>query len=97
MEFLSGRSGLTNLLSVKKMVTKAKNVGSDVDICFLDFSRTFDPVNPRIIYAKLTAIRVSDRLVIWIRNYIAARTFQMRMDDALSNKVTDLNCVDKVI
>lgn len=62
-EFLSGRSYLANLPSAVTMINRAEDEGSDVDFCFLDFSKIFDVVNNRIIWAKLLALRVSSCLV----------------------------------
>lgn len=83
--FVTGRSCLTNLLSTLNMITQLMDNGEDVDMCFLDFSKAFDIVNHRIICAKLTALGVSPEVVGWVRSFLANRTFQVRIDDVVSD------------
>lgn len=67
------------------MVTNAMNEGSDVGLYFLDFTKAFDVVNYRTFWAKFTAVAVIDHLVTYIRSLLAAKTFQVRIGNAMSN------------
>lgn len=83
---LSDRSCLADLFNVVNMVNKAMNDGSDVDFCFLDFTKSFDLVNHQILSAMLKTLRVTDRLLTCIRNFLTAITFQVRIDNGLFNE-----------
>lgn len=65
---------------------KAIYEASDINLCFIDFSKTFYVVNHWIIYAKLVDLGISNHLVTWIRNVFADRTLQMQIVHALSNE-----------
>lgn len=61
---LSDRWHLTNLLRVVNVVSEATGEGSYTNLCLLNFSKAFDVVKSRIIYAKLAALKIADHQVI---------------------------------
>lgn len=50
------------------------DLGSDINLWFLDFSKAFDVVKHQIICTKLPALGASDHMITWIRSIHAART-----------------------
>ena len=51
--FLPAKSCLSNLLVLEDKVTKLLDEGNYVDLIYLDFAKDFDPVNHRLLCAKL--------------------------------------------
>lgn len=66
---VSDRSCLTNLLNAVNILTKVVDEGSDVNLCFLYFSKAFSGVNHRILADKFAALVVSDHLITWIEKH----------------------------
>ena len=51
--FISGKSGITQLLEFMEDITESIDNGKDVDIVYLDFSKAFDKVAHRRLIKKL--------------------------------------------
>lgn len=81
--FSNGRSSMTNFRSALNTVTQLRNNGKVVKICFLEFSKVFDFVNHRFLYAKLTVIGVSlmvlvGLIVSWLSTHCAYWRYDLR-------------------
>lgn len=47
-------------------VTKLLDAGEDIDLYIFDFSKTFDAVNHRVVYATPVSLGVHPKVVAWI-------------------------------
>lgn len=56
-----------------------------VELCFLDFHKAFVVGEYWILCANFTNLVVSNHLAIWVRNFLSARNFHVRVGNALSN------------
>ena len=61
--FLKARSCLTNLLCFWEEITKWIDVGSPVDIIYLDFQKAFDKVPHQRLLLKLKAHGIGDGII----------------------------------
>ncbi|KAK4806849.1 hypothetical protein QYF61_012570 [Mycteria americana] len=68
--FMKGRSCLTNLISFYDKVTHLVDEGKTVDVVYLDFSKAFDTVSPRILLEKLAAHSLDGRTLRWVKNWL---------------------------
>jgi len=68
--FMKGRSCLTNLISFYDQVTHLVDKGKDVDIIYLDFSRTFDTVPHSILLEKLADHGLNGCTLRKIKNWV---------------------------
>ena len=64
--FLKARSCLTNMLCFLEEITKWIDVGSPVDIIYLDFQKAFDKVPHQRLLLKLKAHGIGDSITDWI-------------------------------
>ena len=64
--FLKARSCLTNMLCFLEEITKWIDVGSPVDIIYLDFQKAFDKVPHQRLLLKLKAHGIGDSVTDWI-------------------------------
>ena len=64
--FLKARSCLTNMLCFLEEITKWIDVGSPVDIIYLDFQKAFDKVPHQRLLLKLKAHGIRDSITDWI-------------------------------
>ncbi|CAH8605723.1 unnamed protein product [Dicrocoelium dendriticum] len=85
--FRRQRSCLSNLLLARDSWTTAADSGQETHVIFLDFAKAFDKVDHKILLRKLSSYGVSGDLMDWIRNYLQNRTFQVRVDGALSPRI----------
>ena len=60
--FLKARSCLTNMLCFLEEITKWIDVGSPVDIIYLDFQKAFDKVPHQRLLLKLKAHGIGDSI-----------------------------------
>ncbi len=60
--FLPRRSTVTNLLSAEETITRWFVEGDTVDIIYLDFAKTFDSVNHRLLLIKLKCYGIAPQL-----------------------------------
>ncbi len=66
--FLPRRSTLTNLLSAEETVTRWLDEGDTVDIVYLDFAKSFDSVNHRLLLTKLKCYGIAPSVINWIES-----------------------------
>lgn len=73
------------------------NNRDDVDMCFLDFGKTFDIVNHRIICLKLATFGVSPHVVGLVQNFLANPLFQVVTNDVISEEQPSLVTFPKAL
>ena len=78
--FLKARSCLTNMLCFLEEITKWIDVGSPVDIIYLDFQKAFDKV-----LLKLKAGGIRDSINDWIEQWLTDRRQRVVADGEVSN------------
>ena len=83
--FLKARSCLTNMLCFLEEITKWIDVGSQVDIIYLDFQKAFDKVPHQRLLLKLKAHGIGDSITDWIEQWLTDRRQRVVVDGEVSN------------
>ena len=83
--FLKARSCLTNMLCFLEEITKCIDVGSPVDIIYLDFQKAFDKVPHQRLLLKLKARGIGDSITDWIEQWLTDRRQLFVVDGEISN------------
>ena len=83
--FLKTRSCLTNMLCFWEEITKWIDVGSPVDIIYLDFQKAFDKVPHQRLLLKLKAHGIGDSISDWIEQWLTDRRQRVVVDGEVSN------------
>ena len=82
--FLKARSCLTNMLCFLEEITKWIDVGSPVDIIYLDFQKAFDKVPHQRLLLKLKAHGIGDSITDWIAQWLTDRRQRVVVDGEVS-------------
>ncbi len=82
--FLPRRSTLTNLLVAEELIIKWLDEGSAVDLIYLDFYKTFDSVNHRLLLHKLRGYGIAPVVISWIECFLSRGTFQVNINGTIS-------------
>lgn len=82
--FTSGRSVVTNLLCCLNDWTAEVDMGQDIDIIYLDFSKAFDKVPRERLLKKLNRIGIRGQLLNWISAFLSERKFSVRIQSSSS-------------
>ena len=93
--FLKARSCLTNMLCFLEEITKWIDVGSPVDIIYLDFQKAFDKVPHQRLLLKLKAHGIGDIITDWIEQWLTDRRQRVVVDGEVSNWKSVLSGVPK--
>ena len=83
--FFKARSCLTNMLCFLEEITKWIDVGSPVDIIYLDFQKAFDKVPHQRLLLKLKAHGIGDSITDWIEQWLTDRRQRVVVDGEVSN------------
>ena len=83
--FLKARSCLTNMLCFLEEITKWIDVGSPLDIIYLDFQKAFDKVPYQRLLLKLKAHGIGDSITDWIEQWLTDRRQRVVVDGEVSN------------
>ena len=83
--FLKARSCLTNMLCFLEEIIKWIDVGSPVDIIYLDFQKAFDKVPHQRLLLKLKAHGIGDSITDWIEQWLTDRRKCVVVDGEISN------------
>ena len=83
--FLKARSCLTNMLCFLEEITKWIDVGSPVDIIYLDFQKAFDKVPHQRLLLKLKVHGIGDSITDWIEQWLTDRRQRVVVDGEVSN------------
>ena len=82
--FRRRRSCSTNLLCSLDEITRCLNKGQEVEFYYLDFQKVFDSVNHRLLIPKSNAYRISQRVLIWLAQYLNDRTYTVAVEVLIS-------------
>ena len=83
--FLKARSCLTNMLCFLEEITKWIDVGSPVDIIYLDFQKALNKVPHQRLLLKLKAHGIGDSITDWIEQWLTDRRQRVVVDGEVSN------------
>ena len=83
--FLKARSCLTYMLCFLEEITKWIDLGSPVDIIYLDFQKAFDKVPHQRLLLKLKAHGIGDSITDWIEQWLTDRRQRVVVDGEVSN------------
>ena len=83
--FFKARSCLTNMLCFLEEITKWIDVGSPLDIIYLDFQKAFDKVPHQRLLLKLKAHGIGDSITDWIEQWLTDRRQRVVVDGEVSN------------
>lgn len=84
--FTKGKSTGTQLLETVQDWALYINKNQQFDCVYFDLAKAFDRVeHPRLIH-KLTVLNIDRRSVEWIRNYLSARRFRVRVNGSCSDE-----------
>ena len=82
---IKARLCLTNMLCFLEEITKWIDVGSPVDIIYLDFQKAFDKVPHQRLLLKLKAHGIGDSITDWIEQWLTDRRQRVVVDGEVSN------------
>lgn len=83
--FLPFRSTVLQLLKFMDILTNAVDSGDEVDVIYTDLEKAFDKISHERLLFKLREYKVHDEIIRWIRSYLSGRTFQVKIDNDLSD------------
>ncbi|KAJ7415843.1 hypothetical protein WISP_75817 [Willisornis vidua] len=63
--FIRGKSCLSNLISFYDQITHLADQGKSVNAFFLDFSKAFDAVSPRILLDTMSSTQLDKNIMWW--------------------------------
>ena len=78
--FRAGRSCLSQLLAHQDNITRLLEMGKNVDVVYLDFSKAFDKVDFDITLWKLHQLGIRGKLHAWIHNFLVHRQQSVVID-----------------
>lgn len=78
--FYSGRSTTTNLTVFSEYCLSALELGGQIEVIYTDFSKAFDKVSIKILYAKLQAMGFHSNFLMWIESYLSHRMCKVVVD-----------------
>ncbi len=68
----------------EELITKWFDGGSAVDLIYLDFFKTFDSANQRLLLDKLRGYGIAPIIISSFKCFLSRQTFQMNVNGALS-------------
>ena len=71
------RSTLTQLLHHMDSVLEILERNENVDILYLDLAKAFDRVNHQLLFHKLENMKVTGKMLAWIKQFLTGRTQQV--------------------
>jgi hypothetical protein len=84
--FRKGRSTCTNLLECLNDWTLYLQSGYGTIVIYVDFSKAFDVVSHRKLFARLQSYGINGTLLQWLRNFFTGRTHKTKVGFSLSDK-----------
>lgn len=84
--FLPKKSTVTNLLEYVTCVAEALDKREQIDALYLDFSKAFDKISHRILFAKLDNFGIAGPLLSWFKSYVSERSLSAVFNGARSEK-----------
>lgn len=71
--FIKNKSVVSNLTLFTQYAMETVESGSQLDVCYLDYSRAFDKLNINIFITKLEALGVRRPMLQWLLNFLSNR------------------------
>lgn len=84
--FTKGRSTATQLLETVQDWAEYVNKTQQFDCVYFDLAKAFDRVDHSRLLKKLELCNVDKRSIAWIKDYLSARTFRVRVNGSLSDE-----------
>lgn len=81
--FMRGKSTATQLVTMTHEWALHVNNKRNFDCVYFDLSKAFDRVNHGLLLKKLSATGLDDRSVSWVKCYLEARSFVVKVNDTL--------------
>jgi len=88
--FTKGTSSLTNLIAFYDSINGWIDEGREVEVVYLDFSKTFDTVSHNILIGKLRKCGLDGWTLRWIENWLNSRTQRVWLSSAVQSLVGGL-------
>ena len=88
--FISSRSTNTNLFNYVNDLFNEVSYRGQIDTIFIDLQKAFDSVNHDILLNKLKLLGLNNKYLLWIKDYLTKRCFQVKIENKLSS-VKNLN------
>jgi Reverse transcriptase (RNA-dependent DNA polymerase) len=85
--FRPKRSTESNLVLCDSFIASILNKGLACDVILLDFKRAFDKVPHVKLINKLRSLKIGDRVLQWISNFLEGRTQTVHYNEATSEPV----------
>ena len=82
--FVSGKSCVTQLLEFLDNITEALDQGDDIDIIYVDFSKSFDKIPHRKLMKKLWGYGIRGKIYKWVKEFLTNRTQKVVVDGKIS-------------
>ena len=82
--FFSGRSTVTNLVSIIQFIANALNKSGQVDVIYTDFSKAFDKLDHDLLLKKLSNFGFDCKLLALLSSYLVARRLTVQLLDCNS-------------
>ena len=83
--FVPGRSCVTQLLTVMEEWTQMIDIGTPIDVIYLDFKKAFDSVPHLRLLSKLDAYGIGGELKAWITDFLHGRYQRVKVNEELSD------------
>lgn len=78
----------TLLTMINNIYENLEQAQSLVKIVFVDFSSVFNNIQPHLMVGRLVHLGVNPKLILWINNFLADRSQQVRFSSAISSPKT---------
>jgi len=65
--FRKGRSTLSQILSIRRILEEMRKLNKEVTICFVDFKKAFDSISRELMFDILKLYGIPDKIVLAIR------------------------------
>ena len=86
--FVNKRSTQTQQLVFLNKLTRMHDEKLQTDIVYLDFSKAFDTVSHVKLLKVLRHLKINNKVVLWIKDYLSHRTQATLVEDARSSDVS---------
>jgi hypothetical protein len=84
--FRQKHSTTTNLLELLNEITLDVNNGHNIDLITVDFSKAFDSISHNKLLHKLYNYGIRGKLLLWIKEFLNNRTFNVILNKVFSTK-----------
>ena len=82
--FLPNKSCATNLLTFLERTTSEVDQGNSIDVLYLDYAKAFDKVPHKKLLAKIEALKVTGKVLNWIKSWLTDRRQKVTLNSKYS-------------